>query len=148
MRAIADSAHRVAPAQGNKQRSFALFHRTQGNDRDDRARNLVRSPVTHGDMPMNANSKRVIGAGLAGLALIGCVNLASAPASAAVRYHHRYAYVHPHYYHRYYYHHHYGIGPAGVFGAIAGGLAAGALAYPYYAPPPYYYGPYAPYYAW
>jgi hypothetical protein len=95
---------------------------------------------------MNTKLKRIIGSGLAGLALIGSVTLPSAPASAAWRQHYRYAYVHPHYHH-YYYRRHYGIGPAGLFGAIAGGLVAGALAYPYYGPAPYYYGPYS-YYGW
>jgi hypothetical protein len=96
---------------------------------------------------MNIRLKRFIGSGLAGLTLMGSVVLSGAPASAAVRYH-RYAYAHPHYYRHHSYYRRYGLGPAGVFGALVGGLAASALAYPYYAPAPYYYGPYAPYYAW
>jgi hypothetical protein len=107
---------------------------------------------------MNSGSKKIVVAGLAGLALLGAVAAASSPASAAGLSGHRYVYArywhHGYYGHPYYYRHRhygYGAGPAvlgGLFGAIAG--AALAPSY-YYGPPAYYgygYGPGPYYYGW
>ncbi|MFI5012908.1 MAG: hypothetical protein ACHQAY_11220 [Hyphomicrobiales bacterium] len=99
---------------------------------------------------MGTGLKRTVGAGLAGLLLMGSITVASTPASAAW---HRYGYHH-YWHHGYYWGHrrYYGYGPGpAIVGGVIGALAAGALAAPYYYGPPryYYYGPYygpGPYY--